>query len=70
VKAPVVGAGAAPGPGGAPLNMPIEVREVGSAPDTEAMTRIDGGPGAPDRRLRENAAMDIVRGKRLERSDQ
>ena len=27
-------ASAAPGPGGAPLNMPIEVRQVGSAPDT------------------------------------
>jgi hypothetical protein len=28
-------ASAAPGPGGAPLNMPIEVREVGSAPEVE-----------------------------------
>jgi len=28
-------ASAAPGPGGAPLNMPIEVRQVGSAPDVE-----------------------------------
>ncbi|MEU6167556.1 YciI family protein [Streptomyces tanashiensis] len=27
---------AAPGPGGAPINMPIEVREVMSAPPTEA----------------------------------
>jgi hypothetical protein len=27
-------ASAAPGPGGKPLNMPIEVREVGSAPPT------------------------------------
>ncbi|MFF3774022.1 YciI family protein [Streptomyces sp. NPDC002232] len=27
---------AAPGPGGAPLRMPIEVREVMSAPPTEA----------------------------------
>lgn len=26
-------ASAAPGPGGAPLNMPIEVRQVGSAPE-------------------------------------
>jgi hypothetical protein len=26
---------AAPGPGGAPLNMPIEVRQVMAAPDTE-----------------------------------
>ena len=30
-------ASAAPGPGGAPLNLPIEVRQVGSAPD------VDGG---------------------------
>ena len=29
-------ASAAPGPGGAPLNMPIEVREVMSAPPVEA----------------------------------
>lgn len=29
------GASAAPGPGGAPLNMPIEVREVMSAPPVE-----------------------------------
>ena len=29
-------ASAAPGPGGAPLNMPIEVRRVGSAPPTDA----------------------------------
>ncbi|MFG2819459.1 YciI family protein [Kitasatospora sp. NPDC048365] len=29
------GCSAAPGPGGAPLNMPIEVREVMSAPPTE-----------------------------------
>jgi hypothetical protein len=29
-------ASAAPGPGGAPLNMPIEVRQVMSAPPTEA----------------------------------
>ena len=28
-------ASAAPGPGGAPLNMPIEVRQVGSAPEVE-----------------------------------
>ena len=28
-------ASAAPGPGGAPLNMPIEVREVMSAPPVE-----------------------------------
>jgi hypothetical protein len=28
-------ASAAPGPGGAPLNMPIEVRQVGSAPNVE-----------------------------------
>jgi hypothetical protein len=31
-------ASAAPGPGGAPLNMPIEVREVMSAPPVEAST--------------------------------
>jgi hypothetical protein len=30
------GASAAPGPGGTPLNMPIEVREVMSAPPVEA----------------------------------
>jgi hypothetical protein len=30
------GASAAPGPGGVPLNMPIEVREVMSAPPVEA----------------------------------
>jgi hypothetical protein len=29
-------ASAAPGPGGAPLNMPIEVRQVMSAPSTDA----------------------------------
>ena len=29
-------ASAAPGPGGAPLNMPIEVRQVTSAPSTDA----------------------------------
>ena len=29
-------ASAAPGPGGAPLNMPIEVRRVGSAPPADA----------------------------------
>jgi hypothetical protein len=29
------GASAAPGPGGAPLNIPIEVREVMSAPPVE-----------------------------------
>jgi hypothetical protein len=32
-------ASAAPGPGGAPLNMPIEVRQVMSAPDGEAAAR-------------------------------
>jgi hypothetical protein len=31
----VAGASAAPGPGGAPLNIPIEVREVMSAPPVE-----------------------------------
>ena len=30
------GASAAPGPGGKPLNMPIEVRQVMSAPSTDA----------------------------------
>ena len=29
-------ASAAPGPGGVPLNMPIEVRQVGSAPPVDA----------------------------------
>ncbi|MGH3714387.1 MAG: YciI family protein [Micromonosporaceae bacterium] len=28
-------ASAAPGPGGTPLNMPVEVRQVGEAPDVE-----------------------------------
>ena len=40
-------ASAAPGKGGAPMNMPIEVREVMSAPPVEGMRRIRPTLGSP-----------------------
>ena len=56
-------ASAAPGPGGAPLNMPIEVRQVMSAPARGRVTR-----GAAERRRRAPAARPRAAGARRGRA--
>ena len=55
-------ASAAPGPGGAPMNMPIEVRQVMSGPPEERVTP------SPGRRCRASAARARAAGARRGRS--